>query len=197
LPGNIICLYQFAHIARPSPPRHYSAVADPTAAAVAAGMPTYPAMSQEEVEEWLEHIPVFAVTDEQGQGVVLRPDDDTSVFYFFMSPLMANATLNQLKESSQAESMDLRVSAFSLGKIWFNILNAGDDKEVLVSTCIHVNMKCRLIHRFKILSSHTPSRFDIHSSRPLVVRRAPHPATSSTDLFLTRVTCWVLACFSP
>lgn len=90
-------------------------------------------MTQDEIEEWLEHIPVFAVTDEQGQGVVLRPDDDTSVFYFFMSPLMANATLNQLKESSNAESMDLRVSAFSLGKIWFNILNAGEDKEVLVS----------------------------------------------------------------
>ena len=89
-------------------------------------------MSKEEVESWFEHIPVFAVTDQDGQGVVLRPDDDTSVFYFFMSPLMANATLNQLKESSNAEGLDLRVSAFSLGKIWFNILNAGGDKEVLV-----------------------------------------------------------------
>jgi len=104
---------------------------DAAAAAAIAGMPTYPAMSQEEIEEWLEHVPVFAVTDEQGQGVVLRPDDDTSVFYFFMSPLMANATLNQLQESSNAESLDLRVSAFSLGKIWFNILNA-EDKEVLL-----------------------------------------------------------------
>jgi hypothetical protein len=96
----------------------------------------YPALSQQEVEEWLEHIPVFAVTDASGAGVVLKPDDDTSVFYFFMSPVMANATLNQLK--GQNEEMDLRVSAFSLGKVWFNILNADTDREVLVSTCIAV-----------------------------------------------------------
>lgn len=92
----------------------------------------YPAMSQQEVEEWLEHVPVFAVTDSSGAGVVLKPDDDTSVFFFFMSPLMANATLNQLKD--QNSEMELRVSAFSLGKIWFNILNADKDREVLVSS---------------------------------------------------------------
>ena len=49
-----------------------------------------------------------------------------------MSPVMANATLTQLKSAN--EEMDLRVSAFSLGKIWFNILNAGEDKEVIVSS---------------------------------------------------------------
>mmetsp|Transcript_13335 Transcript_13335/g.24103 ORF Transcript_13335/g.24103 Transcript_13335/m.24103 type:complete len:353 (+) Transcript_13335:19-1077(+) len=90
----------------------------------------YPAMSQKEVEEWLEHIPVFAVTDSSGAGVVLKPDNETSVFYFFMSPMMANATLNQLK--GQNSEMDLRVSAFSLGKIWFNILNADNDREVML-----------------------------------------------------------------
>lgn len=87
-------------------------------------------MTQKEVEEWLEHIPVFAVTDANGAGVVLKPDNETSVFYFFMSPMMANATLNQLKGSNT--EMDLRVSAFSLGKIWFNILNADKDREVMV-----------------------------------------------------------------
>lgn len=72
------------------------------------------------------------MTDSKGQGVVLKPDDTTNVFYFFMSPVMANATLTQLKSAN--EEMDLRVSAFSLGKIWFNILNAGEDKEVIVSS---------------------------------------------------------------
>jgi len=94
-------------------------------------MPTYPAMSKDEVEAWLDHVPVFAVTDGKGQGVVLRPDNDTSVFYFFMSPTMANATLNQLKESSEGAT-DLKVSAFSLGRVWFNILQSGDDKEVVL-----------------------------------------------------------------
>jgi hypothetical protein len=90
----------------------------------------YPAMSQEEVEDWLEHVPVFAVTDAAGSGVVLKPDDDTSVFYFFLNPLAANATLTQLK--SVNEDMDLKVSAFSLGKIWFKLLNADPNQEVLV-----------------------------------------------------------------
>jgi hypothetical protein len=90
----------------------------------------YPAMTQEEVEDWLEHIPVFAVTDSAGSGVVLKPDDDTSVFYFFLNPLAANATLTQLKTVN--EEMDLKVSAFSLGKIWFKLLNADPNQEVLV-----------------------------------------------------------------
>mmetsp|Transcript_7781 Transcript_7781/g.11126 ORF Transcript_7781/g.11126 Transcript_7781/m.11126 type:complete len:352 (+) Transcript_7781:178-1233(+) len=90
----------------------------------------YPAMSQEEVEEWLSHIPVFAVTDSNGSGVVLKPDNQTSVFYFFISPMMANATLNTLKSSN--EDMDLRISAFSLGKIWYQILHADKEKEVML-----------------------------------------------------------------
>lgn len=93
----------------------------------------YPSMSQEEVEDWLEHIPVFAVTDASGSGVVLKPDNDTSVFYFFLNPLSANATLSQLK--SVNEDMDLKVSAFSLGKIWFKLLKSDPNQEVLVSVC--------------------------------------------------------------
>lgn len=96
-------------------------------------------MSEEEIEEWLSHIPVFAVTDSKGQGVVLRPDNDTSVFYFFMSPQMANATLQTLKGAN--EDMDLQISAMSLGKIWFKILNAGDDAAVKVCA-ISFNFEC-------------------------------------------------------
>jgi hypothetical protein len=90
----------------------------------------YPAMTQEEVEGWLEHIPVFAVTDQNGAGVVLKPENDTSVFYFFLNPMQANATLQQLQSSN--EEMDLKVSAFSLGKIWFNLLNSDTENEVLL-----------------------------------------------------------------
>lgn len=87
-------------------------------------------MTPKEVEDWLEHIPVFAVTDSNGAGVVLKPDDDTSVFYFFLNPLAANATLTQLK--SVNEGMDLKVAAFSLGKIWFKLLNGDADREVML-----------------------------------------------------------------
>lgn len=88
----------------------------------------FPPMSKEEIEEWLAPIPVYAVTDSNGAGVVLKPDNDTSVFYFFVSPQMANATLQQL--TSVNKELDLRISAFSLGKIWFRILKA--DKEIEV-----------------------------------------------------------------
>lgn len=90
----------------------------------------YPALSPEEIEDWMEHVPVFAVTDSNGAGIVLKPDDSTSVFYFFLNPLAANATLSQLKGASP--DMDLKVSAFSLGKIWFKLLNADPDTEVTV-----------------------------------------------------------------
>jgi hypothetical protein len=100
-------------------------------AAISGDKKMYPALSQAEIEEWLEHIPVFAVTDSQGSGVVLKPDNDTSVFYFFMNPMQANATLQQLKGANP--DMDLKVSAFSLGKIWFNLLQSGANKEVTVS----------------------------------------------------------------
>lgn len=88
----------------------------------------YPAMTQEEVEDWLAHIPVYAVTDDKGSGIVLKPDDESSVFYFFMSPQMANATLNQLKGSN--DDLELRISAFSLGKIWFKVLKNDKDTPV-------------------------------------------------------------------
>lgn len=100
-------------------------------AAVSSDKKIYPAMTQEEVEEWLEHVPVFAVTDSNGAGVVLKPDNDTSIFYFFLNPIAANATLTELK--SVNEDMDLKVSAFSLGKIWFRLLNGDSNQEVVVS----------------------------------------------------------------
>jgi hypothetical protein len=91
----------------------------------------YPAMTEEEIEDWMEHIPVFAVTDGKGAGVVLKPDESSSVFYFFFNPLAANATLTQLLNAN--EDMDLKVSAFSLGKIWFKLLDADPNQEVMVS----------------------------------------------------------------
>lgn len=96
----------------------------------AADLKKYPAMDQEEVEEWLAHIPVFAVTDSSGNGIVLKPDDGSSVFYFFMSAQMANATLTQLKDTN--DDLDLRVSAFSLGKVWFKVLKSDEQKSVKI-----------------------------------------------------------------
>ena len=90
----------------------------------------YPAMKQEEIEEWLDHIPVFTVTDKNGMVVVMRPDNDTSISYFFLSPIMANATLTQLQAST--ENTELQVSVFSLGRIWFTLFKANATDEIRV-----------------------------------------------------------------
>jgi len=89
----------------------------------------YPAMTQEEIEDFLEHIPVFMVTDKNGSAVVFR-QNESSICYFFMSPIMANATLAQLQDST--ENMELQVSAFSLGRIWFRILKENRTQEVQI-----------------------------------------------------------------
>jgi len=61
----------------------------------------YPAMSKEEVKKWLSHIPVYAVTDENGTGVVFRPENRTDVFYLYLSHTMANRTLKTLNISNK------------------------------------------------------------------------------------------------
>jgi hypothetical protein len=97
-------------------------------------------MTQEEIEDFLEHIPVFMVTDKNGSAVVFR-QNKSSVCYFFMSPITANATLAQLQDST--ENMELQVSAFSLGRIWFRILKANRTQEMQIkvpgSSDIHEN----------------------------------------------------------
>jgi hypothetical protein len=90
----------------------------------------YPAMTIQEIEDWLEPIPVYAVTDAKGAGVVLKPENDTSVFYFFLNPSQANATLQQLQGAN--EDLEMKVSAFSLGKIWFPLLNGDTNNEILL-----------------------------------------------------------------
>jgi hypothetical protein len=67
------------------------------------------------------HIPVYAVTDPDGTGQAIRLRERTA-FYFFMSPIMAEAYRNELQNSTGAT--DLTVSGLFLGKIWFNILHA-------------------------------------------------------------------------
>ena len=64
----------------------------------------YPPMSQSEIAKWLSHIPVYAVTDQDGNAQTLQLDNQ-SVLYFFLSPIMAEAFMNQLMDAqSNSES---------------------------------------------------------------------------------------------
>lgn len=79
----------------------------------------FPPMSQQEIEEKL-NIPVFGLTDAQGNGVILS-DNGNNIFHFFFSKHMADAALKAVT-AANAEAPELRVSAFHLGKCWFKLI---------------------------------------------------------------------------
>jgi len=58
-------------------------------------------MTEEEATKILDDIPIYSVTDSSGQGVVLKNQETgNSIFYFYVSPGMANATMGELKKSN-------------------------------------------------------------------------------------------------
>lgn len=79
----------------------------------------FPPMSQQEIEEKL-NIPVFGLTDANGNGVILS-DNGNNIFHFFFSKHMADAALRAVT-AANAEAPELRVSAFHLGKCYFKLI---------------------------------------------------------------------------
>lgn len=87
----------------------------------------FPGLSEEEIEDKL-NIPIFGLTDEQGNGVVLSDSEKNSVFHFFFSKHMADAALMSVCNANK-DAPPLRVSAFHLGKCWFKLINKPGSKE--------------------------------------------------------------------
>jgi hypothetical protein len=81
----------------------------------------FPALSQDEIEEKL-NIPIFGLTDAQGNGVILSDSDKNNVFHFFFSRHMADAALRSVCDANRG-APPLKVSAFHLGKCWFRLIN--------------------------------------------------------------------------
>lgn len=99
----------------------------------------YPPLTREEIETWMSHIPIYAVTDSEGKGQVLSLDNKL-VFYFFLSPAMAEAQLELLGRE------DLTVSGLFLGKVWFDLLAAPMSVSVshLLVVLSYLDMMCVL-----------------------------------------------------
>merc|ERR1712183_588244 len=116
-------------------------------------------MSKVEVENWLSHIPVYAVTDENGTGIVLRPENRTDVFYLYLSHTMANATLKTLNVSNK--KMNLRVSVFSLGNLWFKILNNDNGND---NTTVHDKINSTSMIDYRLV----PDSRDLMGARMLL-----------------------------
>lgn len=90
----------------------------------------YPALSQDEIEEKL-NIPVFGLTDANGNGVILS-DGGNNIFHFFFSKHMADAALKAVTSANEG-APDLKVSVFHLGKCWFRLINKSGSQEFSLS----------------------------------------------------------------
>ena len=92
---------------------------------------TFPALSDEEISQALDKVPVFAIADAEGNAAVMAMDGtDSSALNFFMDvkhALSAKQYLAGQGESQAAEGAqqpELRVAAQSLGKMWSTYKNA-------------------------------------------------------------------------
>ncbi|EED91245.1 hypothetical protein THAPSDRAFT_269135 [Thalassiosira pseudonana CCMP1335] len=87
----------------------------------------FPALTREEVEEKL-NIPVFGITDQNGNGVILSDNQSgNNIFHFFFSKHMADAALRAVSAANM-DAPELKVSAFHLGKCWFKLINCSGSK---------------------------------------------------------------------
>ena len=126
-----------------APPLGRSAVSAPTGRSVLgaaaddnAAPTTYPPLSNEEVENFLARIPVYAVTDTNTGGVVLMSErknsaegsdgddaaSDKGIAYLFITREAATATMKQLRNAA-APGATWEVTALSLGAIWYELLS--------------------------------------------------------------------------
>lgn len=102
----------------------------------ASGETVYLPMSKNEISTWLSHIPIYAVTDPDGNARTLQLGGK-SVLYFFLSPVMAEAFMKQVVEiqSQSGDSpADLTVSGLFLGSMWFEGFDAESKQEVSIDS---------------------------------------------------------------
>jgi hypothetical protein len=103
-------------------------------ATAAVSTATYPGMTVDEVCSILDDVPIYAITSPTGEGVVLKSASnasDASIFYFYLSPNMANATMAELKRSNP--SMQLKLTAYRLGQVYFKILKNNTSSAAMVT----------------------------------------------------------------
>ncbi|KAL7520948.1 hypothetical protein ACHAWX_005641, partial [Stephanocyclus meneghinianus] len=92
----------------------------------------FPALSQEEIEDKL-NVPIFGITDLNGNGVILS-DGGNHVFHFFFSKHMAEAA-SRAVAAANVGAPELKVSAFHLGKCWFRLIANSGSKMFKLQKC--------------------------------------------------------------
>lgn len=96
----------------------------------------FPALSEDEIAEKLNTIPVFGITDAKGQSVVHKMADGDLVSHVFLTKPLADEMLKQFKqlaETSAGETLGdkgtgLQVSDVPLGMLWSKLASPEDDE---------------------------------------------------------------------
>lgn len=100
-------------------------------------------LSKEQVQRILNDVPVYAVTQEDKEGIVLvqENDNNSQIAYFFFNPETANAVFAPLRKKVGGEGWD--VTQFQLGLVWFELFKGETAKEI----------ECRLVPDSKELQA--------------------------------------------
>jgi hypothetical protein len=113
-----------------------------------------PPLSKKEIEEWLDYVPVYTVTDPEGKLVFVKPEGvdrtDDNIFTFYLSRSMAEETLAQLKlksnpETSDIESVDLKLS---------DLIMAESDSESVSCSIVHAEIVNKCLHHTHCIVAH-------------------------------------------
>ena len=85
----------------------------------------YPSMSRDEVQSFLDTVPVYAVTEPNQEGLVLlkEKNNPNDIAYFFFSPKAATTVFAPLKKEGEWS-----VSAYPLGLVWFELIDNDPEK---------------------------------------------------------------------
>lgn len=124
---------------------------------------SFPALSEEEVKSLLDDIPLFAVTDENGEAVILLKEQDNpnEIAYFFLTPETAKSVYAPLK-SKMAGDVVWSVNRFSLGLIWFELLK----NPAVTSTSVIDGIDYRIF----------PDARELESARSMIQQSIKEPA---------------------
>jgi len=96
----------------------------------------YPSLRRDEVQAFLDTVPVYAVTEPNQEGLVLvkEKNNPNDIAYFFFSPQSANEVFTPLRKTKKSnidkvaagdstEADEWNVSAYPLGLVWFELIN--------------------------------------------------------------------------
>jgi hypothetical protein len=83
----------------------------------------YPALSEDEIQNLLDAIPIYGVTGAKKEGLVLLRErgNENELAYFFFSPDIANSVYAPLR-ANNIDGIGWDVTRFPLGFVWFELL---------------------------------------------------------------------------